>query len=333
VQQGDNRDVEIPLDQPVTQNEELVAVLHTDRGTAGTFEYPNGPDAPIAINNQIVAADLTFENGAPLTGSATPSVSTQAPSAAAVTTTAVGTTPGAAGTTTSAATVAPTAEPTTMPTVGATSTATTAPTADSTATAQSTSTPMPQPTPMSVATAQPSSTATVEPTATSTAVQEPTVIVASGGSSVEKPGIAVSNQEISSSTITLDRVAAAHDGWVVLHRVGADGRAIADQVVGVAPVKAGVNRNVTVQITSALNAGDMIAPLLHVDAGTIGTYEYPNGPDAPIAEVYDLVVLTAKVGTPGRLPNTGAVLSWWTLTLAALVLLASGVVARHQRTI
>jgi LPXTG-motif cell wall-anchored protein len=52
-------------------------------------------------------------------------------------------------------------------------------------------------------------------------------------------------------------------------------------VIGNAFVKAGTSRDVSVTLNPAPAAGDKLWPMLHIDAGTLGTYEFP-GPDAPV---------------------------------------------------
>ena len=46
-------------------------------------------------------------------------------------------------------------------------------------------------------------------------------------------------------------------------------------------LKAGTSSNVQVKLDRLVNAGEKLMPMLHIDAGTIGTYEFPNGPHIP----------------------------------------------------
>jgi hypothetical protein len=75
--------------------------------------------------------------------------------------------------------------------------------------------------------------------------------------------------------ITVPQVLASADGWLVIHASseGFPG-------IGQAPVKAGMNKNVKVKVDVAALTPEVLA-MLHIDAGTIGTYEFP-GPDAPV---------------------------------------------------
>ena len=46
VEAGENEDVQVELDRELIPDEPLYAMLHTDRGQVGTFEFP-GPDEPV----------------------------------------------------------------------------------------------------------------------------------------------------------------------------------------------------------------------------------------------------------------------------------------------
>lgn len=88
--------------------------------------------------------------------------------------------------------------------------------------------------------------------------------------------VTVNDQEIVNSTVTIASVDAAQDGWLVVH-AQASGNPGPD--LGHAAVKAGNNTNVVVEIDVS-KATPVLYAMLHIDAGTIGTYEFP-GPDVP----------------------------------------------------
>jgi hypothetical protein len=52
---GASQNVTVTLDRPAVSGETLYAMLHTDLGTAGTYEFP-GVDAPVSIGGEIVMA-------------------------------------------------------------------------------------------------------------------------------------------------------------------------------------------------------------------------------------------------------------------------------------
>lgn len=91
------------------------------------------------------------------------------------------------------------------------------------------------------------------------------------------PNIVVGDQEIEDGTIVVRRVDSDVPGWIVVHadKDGAPGR-----VIGYAPVKAGLSRNVSVSVDTGA-ATDTLHVMLHYDEGTEGTYEYP-GSDEPV---------------------------------------------------
>lgn len=100
------------------------------------------------------------------------------------------------------------------------------------------------------------------------------------------PEISVSDQDASGGTVTIASVTAAQLGWMVIH-AEVDGSP--GPVVGYAQVQEGENSNVSVDIDLDM-ATETLFAMLHVDAGTAGTYEFP-GDDVP-ARVDDAVVVT-----------------------------------------
>ena len=53
------------------------------------------------------------------------------------------------------------------------------------------------------------------------------------------------------------------------------------KVIGNTAVKKGESNNVVIKLSEDVPAGGKLWPMLHIDAGAIGTYEFP-GPDAPV---------------------------------------------------
>lgn len=92
----------------------------------------------------------------------------------------------------------------------------------------------------------------------------------------------------------ISSVTTAEAGWIVVHieKDSAPGL-----VIGYAPVKAGVNTNVRVDIDSAKATAKLFA-MLHVDKGAMGTYEFP-GVDAPTKMADKIVMTPFKVTLPG----------------------------------
>ena len=103
------------------------------------------------------------------------------------------------------------------------------------------------------------------------------LVLAACAGGEEAPTVVVSDQPIIDGTVTVDRVIAVEAGWMVIH-AEADGSF--GPVIGQAPVEAGLNRGVVVEIDEAM-ATDTLYAMLHVDAGTAGVYEFP-GDDGPV---------------------------------------------------
>jgi uncharacterized surface protein with fasciclin (FAS1) repeats len=56
---GENADVVVTLDEPLSGETALWAMLHVDEGDAGVYEFP-GPDGPVLVDDQIVMAPFTI---------------------------------------------------------------------------------------------------------------------------------------------------------------------------------------------------------------------------------------------------------------------------------
>ncbi len=105
-------------------------------------------------------------------------------------------------------------------------------------------------------------------------------------SSTIAPSVTVMEQAIADGTLTIAEVVSDGAGWIVIH-AQADGKP--GPILGVAPVAAGVNSNVVVEVDAA-NATETVYAMLHTDAGEMGTFEFPDGADTPV-KVGDKVVL------------------------------------------
>jgi plastocyanin len=100
------------------------------------------------------------------------------------------------------------------------------------------------------------------------------------------PSINVSDQDASGGSVTIENVTSAQLGWMVIH-AEADGGP--GPVIGYAQVQEGENQDVAIDIDLDA-ASDKLFAMLHIDAGTTGSYEFP-GDDVPV-KVDDAVVVT-----------------------------------------
>lgn len=64
VDPGENTDVMVQLDT-AGATETLYAMLHSDRGTIGTFEFPDGADVPVTVGGQVVTPSFSVTGGLP----------------------------------------------------------------------------------------------------------------------------------------------------------------------------------------------------------------------------------------------------------------------------
>lgn len=132
----------------------------------------------------------------------------------------------------------------------------------------------------------------------------------------------VSDQPLAEGGITVAKVTAGQDGWIVAHLDEADKPG---KVLGQTAVKAGDNNNVKIALSESVPVGGKLWPMLHIDAGAVGTYEFP-GPDAPVIIGGNIIMkqISVTAGGPATLPRTGSAETSAGLLLAALALLAAG---------
>jgi LPXTG-motif cell wall-anchored protein len=136
--------------------------------------------------------------------------------------------------------------------------------------------------------------------------------------------VEASDQPLVDGGITVAKVTAGQDGWIVAHL---DEGGKPGKVIGQTAVKTGDNANVAIKLSESVPVGGKLWPMLHIDAGTIGTYEFP-GPDAPVIVGGNIIMkqisVTAAGGTPAGLPNTGGTDGPLGLLLGALALVLAG---------
>ncbi|MEW5830147.1 MAG: hypothetical protein AB1846_14735 [Chloroflexota bacterium] len=99
--------------------------------------------------------------------------------------------------------------------------------------------------------------------------------------------VEIGDQAIEHGAVTVAKVNAAVDGWVVIH-VEAEGKP--GPVIGYAQIPAGESKDVKVSV-DASQATPKLFAMLHVDEGTKGTYEFP-GADAPVKDG-EMIVMQA----------------------------------------
>jgi hypothetical protein len=126
------------------------------------------------------------------------------------------------------------------------------------------------------------------------------------------PNVQVSDKGIVDDAVIIVRATVAGPAWAVIH-ADADGQP--GPVIGQASLTEGDNFTVTVPI-DPVAATPLLHAMLHVDAGTVGVFEFP-GPDEPI-QIGDNIVMArfsalpptiateaAAPAVPAALPTTG----------------------------
>ncbi|HWQ11295.1 MAG TPA: cupredoxin family copper-binding protein [Roseiflexaceae bacterium] len=148
--------------------------------------------------------------------------------------------------------------------------------------------------------------------------------------------VEAADQPVVSREITVAKVTAGQAGWIVAHldEGGRPGR-----VLGQTAVPAGESTNVKIALSEDVPVGGALWPMLHIDAGTVGTYEFP-GADVPVmaegAPVMKKITVTAAGAAPAQppaaLPRTaGEELPLAVGLLAALLALLAGLALRARR--
>ena len=137
-------------------------------------------------------------------------------------------------------------------------------------------------------------------TATTAAAGSATTAAAGGSATTAAAGAAVTGSldaadqtsdgtELTVKSVSINGAA----GFIAIHQ-DADGAP--GPVVGHVAIPEGDSSNVVVKLDSKVATG-AFWPMLHLDAGTIGTYEFP-GPDGPVKSGSDIVMkkITLTVG-------------------------------------
>jgi hypothetical protein len=112
------------------------------------------------------------------------------------------------------------------------------------------------------------------------------------------PMVEASDQDVSNGVVSAEKVVAGENGWLVVHRTGADVKP--GPVVGYAPLRAGETADVAAILQEEVKPGDMLMLMVHAEAGGMktGVFEYTLGAkeDGPIKPDGKLVmtVITAK---------------------------------------
>jgi hypothetical protein len=123
------------------------------------------------------------------------------------------------------------------------------------------------------------------------------------------PAITVQDQTLSglSTVVTVPSAVSAGAGWVVIHE---DNAGSPGPVIGYTAVPSGTSTEIIVALDRPAADAETLHAMLHVDAGVVGTYEFP-GSDVPAFDQDEVMVVKpftvdVPAGTPAiRLRVTG----------------------------
>jgi predicted lipoprotein with Yx(FWY)xxD motif len=108
---------------------------------------------------------------------------------------------------------------------------------------------------------------------------------------VLQPSITVADQEVQNGTVTISQVVSDGTWWLVIHKQNADGTM--GEYIGEELIKNGINTNVVVKINMSL-ATPVLYAMLHEDNPTIGVLEFP-GLDVPVLVNGEMIAPTFNV--------------------------------------
>jgi predicted lipoprotein with Yx(FWY)xxD motif len=108
------------------------------------------------------------------------------------------------------------------------------------------------------------------------------------------PAVTVNDQDLENGSVTIVEIISDGQGWIVIH-AQADGKP--GSILGFSPVSSGENNDVVVEIDTS-QATETLYAMLHADAGEMGEFEFPDGPDEPVNVDGQVVTPSFLVGLP-----------------------------------
>lgn len=152
--------------------------------------------------------------------------------------------------------------------------------------------------------------------------------------------IEVESQKVVNGTIVVKLASISQDGWIIVHKAGPDGKLLVAPEIGKVRIRAGNNEDVVVPLSEPVADGATLWPMLHIDAGDIGVYEFPGGPDTPVVAagmpvMAEITVTGTEIAAapqaspPDNLPTTaGEDLPLGLLGVALALIVAGAFVSR-----
>lgn len=115
-------------------------------------------------------------------------------------------------------------------------------------------------------------------------------------SGAQSPSVMVSDQMVEDGTITIDEAMAEQIGFVVLHRDNGNDAPVVPASIGHGQVYTGQNTDLMIELNDGetLESGDKVWAMLHIDNGTIGSYDFDGSEgsdDPPVTDLFDDIVM------------------------------------------
>lgn len=87
-------------------------------------------------------------------------------------------------------------------------------------------------------------------------------------------GVMATNQNVSNGIVSAEKIMAAQNGWLVVHRTDASMKP--GPVVGYAPIREGETMDVAAILTEPVKSGEMLMLMVHGEDGgnIVGNFEY-----------------------------------------------------------
>lgn len=146
---------------------------------------------------------------------------------------------------------------------------------------------------------------------------------------ITAPSITAGNQVVNENMVTIEKVNAAVDGWIVIHED--DGEGNPGPVLGQTFVEAGTNSDVMVDLGDANFAGgEMLFPMLHIESPADGEYGFPDNGDGPEVFGENVVVVGFETEAPsGSITAENQIVQGNTITVSELTVDATAWVVVH----
>jgi plastocyanin len=301
VSDGTNADIKVEIDAAQV-TETLYAMLHTDAGELGAWEFPDGPDAPVTVDEQVVTPAFAITGGLaiaeePIIPSVTVAdqeivdgnvtiaeVISNGPGWLVIHAQADGT----PGPILGYSPVVDGANPDITVEIDATAATETLYAMLHTDAGELGTWEFPN--------------GPDAPVMVGEQVVTPAFAITGGLAIAEEilPSVTVADQEIIEDQVTISEVVSNGPGWLVIH-AQADGKP--GPILGYSAVSDGTNAAVRVVIDTS-SATETLYAMLHTDAGELGNWEFPNGPDAPVMVGEQVVTPAFRVSKQASVPQS-----------------------------